>query len=62
VYVSEENTASIFGAALKMEAVFSSETLVSIFKVTLHYKPEDQHQHPHRRENVKSRNAVKPTF
>jgi hypothetical protein len=30
-------------SALKMEAVWSSETLLSIYKSTRHYDPEDQH-------------------
>jgi hypothetical protein len=29
---------------LSMEAIYSFETLVSIFKSTLHYNPEDQHE------------------
>jgi hypothetical protein len=31
-------------AALKVEAVCSSETLVSIYKSTWYYYPEDHHQ------------------
>jgi hypothetical protein len=40
--------------ALKMEAVFSSETLVSTYKSKRRYNPEDQQQHLHRSENLKS--------
>jgi hypothetical protein len=36
----------------KMEAVCSSKTLISTYKSTRRYNPEDQHRHPHRRENV----------
>jgi hypothetical protein len=32
---------------LKMEAVCSCETLVSTYKSTMHYNPENQHQHHH---------------
>jgi hypothetical protein len=37
-----------------MKAACSSETLVSTYKPTWHYNPEDQHQHLHCRENLKS--------
>jgi hypothetical protein len=40
---SEEHTASILG--LKMEAVCSSETLLSTYKSTLPYNPEFKHRH-----------------
>jgi hypothetical protein len=40
-------------SALKMEAVCSSETLVSTYKSTRRYYPEDQHRHLHRSENLK---------
>jgi hypothetical protein len=33
-----------------MEAVYFSETLVSTYKSTRNYNPEDQHQHLHRRQ------------
>lgn len=36
-------------------AVCSIETLVSAYRTTRHYNPEDQHQLLHRRENFKSR-------
>jgi hypothetical protein len=43
--VTKEHTASIFNtSALKMEAVFSSKTLVSTFKSTRRYNPEDQNR------------------
>jgi hypothetical protein len=41
--VSEEYTASIFSA--EVEAVCSSETLVSTYKSTRRYNPEDNHRH-----------------
>jgi hypothetical protein len=41
-------------AALKMEAVYFSKTLVSTWKSKLRYNPEEQHRHFHRRENLKS--------
>jgi hypothetical protein len=44
--------------ALKREAIFPSETLISTFKLSLHYTPEDQHGHLHRRGNLKSHNFV----
>jgi hypothetical protein len=37
-----------------MEAVRSSEMLVSFFKVTRFYYPEGQSRHLHRRDNLKS--------
>jgi hypothetical protein len=37
-----------------METVCSSETLVSTYKTTQRFYPEDQHRHIHRRENLKS--------
>jgi hypothetical protein len=37
-----------------MEAVCSSETLVSTYKFTWHYNPKDQNRHLHRRDNLKS--------
>jgi hypothetical protein len=39
---------------LNMETVCLSETLVSTYKSTRLYYPEDQHRHLHRRENRKS--------
>jgi hypothetical protein len=47
--VSEEYTASIF----RTEAVCSSETLVSTYKSTRRWNPEDQHRHkPNKSINV----------
>jgi hypothetical protein len=40
--------------ALMMQAVQSSETLVSSNQSTRRYKPEGSHLHNHRRENHKS--------
>jgi hypothetical protein len=37
---------------LKMEAVRSSETLVSADKSALRYSPQDHRRHFHRRENL----------
>jgi hypothetical protein len=37
---------------LKMEAAYSSETLVSAYKSTRPYCPEDQDRHLYRRENL----------
>jgi hypothetical protein len=39
---------------MKMEVVRSSETLVSTYKTTLGYYPEDLHRHFNRREDLKS--------
>jgi hypothetical protein len=36
-----------------METVCSSETLVSTYESTWRHNPEEQHQHLHRRENLK---------
>jgi hypothetical protein len=33
-----------FGVGLKMEVVCSSQTLISTYKFTRHYYPEDKHQ------------------
>jgi hypothetical protein len=41
-------------SALKIEAICSSETLVSTYKSIWHFYPEDQHRHLHRRESLKS--------
>jgi hypothetical protein len=46
--------ASTTTSALKMEAVYSSETLVYTYKTTRRYKPEYQHRPLHRRQNLKS--------
>jgi hypothetical protein len=35
-----------------MEAVYSSETVVTTYKSTRRYNPEDQHQHLHRRKKM----------
>jgi hypothetical protein len=43
-----------FYSALKMEAVCSSETLVSTYESTRCCNTEDQHRHRHRRENFQS--------
>jgi hypothetical protein len=41
-----------------MQTVCFSETVVSTYSSTLTYSPEDhQHQHFHRRENLKSHEA-----
>jgi hypothetical protein len=40
--------------ALMMEAVSSSETLVSIYQTSWFNIPEDSHLHTRRRENLKS--------
>jgi hypothetical protein len=37
-----------------MEAVYSPETLVSTYKSTWRYNPEDKYRHLHRRENLES--------
>jgi hypothetical protein len=39
--------------SLKMKAVCSSETLVTIYKSTWHHNPEDHHLHLHHHENLK---------
>jgi hypothetical protein len=43
--------------ALKMEIVCFSETLVSAYESTQRQNPEEQHRHPHRRENLKSHSS-----
>jgi hypothetical protein len=35
-----------------MEAVYPSESLISIYKPTRPYYPEEQHQHLHNHENL----------
>jgi hypothetical protein len=40
--------------ALKMETVCFSETFISTYKSTRRYSAEDQHQHFHHCENLKS--------
>jgi hypothetical protein len=47
---------------LRMEAAFSSETLVSTCKSTRCQNPEDQHRHCHGCENLKSNNIVEINF
>jgi hypothetical protein len=37
-----------------MEAVYFSETLVSTYKSTRYYNPEDQHRHMHCRKHLRS--------
>jgi hypothetical protein len=39
---------------LKMEAVSSSKTLVSTYKFTRHYNPEDHHEYLHHHKNLRS--------
>jgi hypothetical protein len=41
-------------SGLKMEAVCSSEILVSTYESTRRYNPAKQHRHLHRRENLRS--------
>jgi hypothetical protein len=41
-------------SVLRMEAVCSPEKLVSTYKSTLCYNPEDQHRHLHCRENFRA--------
>jgi hypothetical protein len=41
-------------AALKMETVCFSETLMSIYESTRRHDPEKEHRHLHCRENLKS--------
>jgi hypothetical protein len=59
--VYSDRTASRFGiqallsSALKIDAVCSSETLVSVYKFTRCYNPEEQHRHLHSRGNLRSR-------
>jgi hypothetical protein len=43
-----------------MEAVFSAEILVSASESTWPYKPEDQHRHLRRRENLKTHVSLTP--
>jgi hypothetical protein len=43
-----------FRRALMMEAVSTSETLVSVYQTTRRNIPEDSHLHTRRRENLKS--------
>jgi hypothetical protein len=41
-----------------MEAVCSSETLISAYKYTRRYNPEDQHRHLRGRENLESHTCL----
>jgi hypothetical protein len=41
-----------------MEAARTSETLVNFYQTTWRYNPEDSHLRTHRRENLKSYEAV----
>jgi hypothetical protein len=41
-------------SALKKETLCLSETLVSTYRSTRCHNPEEQHRHPHRREDLKS--------
>jgi hypothetical protein len=56
--VSEVHTASIIGVkkliALKMEAIWASETLVNVYQSTWCYSPEDCLLRTHCCENLKS--------
>jgi hypothetical protein len=52
--VAEKHTASIFSSEDEGSRLCSSETLVSAYKTTRRYNPEDRHRHLHRRENLKS--------
>jgi hypothetical protein len=45
-----------------METVCFSEKLTSTDKSTRGQNPEEQHYHPHRRENFKSHNKIKFIF
>jgi hypothetical protein len=45
VIVSETHTVSTFRAALKMEAVCSSETVISTYNPTRRSNPENQHRY-----------------
>jgi hypothetical protein len=47
-------TSNIKSSALKMETVYFPETLASTDESTRHQNSEEQHYHPHRRENLKS--------
>jgi hypothetical protein len=47
---------------LKMEAVCSSEMLVSTYKQTVYHVPQIQHQHHHLRVNFKPHADLLPTF
>jgi hypothetical protein len=47
-----------WSSALKVETVCSPETLVSTYKFTWRYYPEDQHRRLHRRENLKSHHTA----
>jgi hypothetical protein len=44
-----------------MEAVCSSETLASTYKLTRRYNPEDQRRHLHGRENLRSQKVIRST-
>jgi hypothetical protein len=45
-------------SGLAMETVCFSETLTTADECTRRQIPEEQHHHPHHRENLKSRNVV----
>jgi hypothetical protein len=48
-----------------MELVYFSETLVSTYKCTRRYNPEDQHRQLHRREKLKSHTVtiqIRPNY
>jgi hypothetical protein len=47
-------TAAVYVFALKMEAAYFSETLVSTYWSTWRHNPEDQRRRLYRRENIKS--------
>jgi hypothetical protein len=42
---------------VKVEAIRSSETKVTTYKITRRHNPEDHNRHLHRRENLKSQNV-----
>jgi hypothetical protein len=42
------------GNDIRFQAVYSSETLVNLYKSTRRYNPEDQHRQFHRCENLRS--------
>jgi hypothetical protein len=47
---------------MKMEAVYSSETLVFTYKSARRYYPEDQHRRFYHRDNLKSRIIIECYF